>query len=203
MPDFLSVENIPQVVAAITQAAEDHNRALSSLLRTRNKFEGWWQGTLVAGLAGPPWLRTPGGNTIEGTDDGAELSIECTTRVADRRLRYSRRTGSGVKRIDLAVKAGRLDSRAHLLELKLLDGRWPLTDQLPGIEKDAHALRAMKAHGDIASGWLLVLAYKFGTTARARDALVTVGKDRIGAPVVAPLKVEVEDPACIVGLRFA
>jgi hypothetical protein len=128
---FISVSDVPRVLAGITQAAEDYNSALSTLIATQNKFEAWWQGTLVAGLAAAPWSRAPGWDAAN--EGNAGLSIECTVDVPDRRLIYSKRTGRNSKRIDLAVKAGGTRSRAHLIELKLLDRGYSLADQVPGI----------------------------------------------------------------------
>ncbi len=200
---FLGVPDVVPAVLAITQLSEDTCGGLSTLIQTRNLFEGWWLGTLVAGFAGQPWSRDPGWDAAN--TDGAELSMECTVEVTDRRLTYSRRTGSGAKRIDLAVKRGGPDTSGHLIELKLLDRGWSLKDQMPKLVKDAHALEATAGWDDVVSGWLLVLAIRFENEGEVISSLKEVFPNkRIGAIELHPVRVTAPaGKVWLAGLRFA
>lgn len=200
---FLGVPDVVPAVLAITQLAEDAGGGVSALVQTRNLFEGWWQGTLVAGFAAAPWTRDPGWDAAN--TDGAELSMECSVEVTDRRLTYSRQTKRGSKRIDLAVKRGGPDSSGHLIELKLLDRGWSLKDQMPKLVKDARALQAISGWDDVASGWLLVLAVRFENEGEVLASLKeVVPKQRLGAIELHPVRVTAAaGNVWLAGLRFA
>jgi hypothetical protein len=96
---LIPTDDVSRILAEITQAAEDHNAAVSTLIATENGFEGWWKGALVAGLASPPWSRQPGWDAANTNTAG--VSMESTVEVADGRLTFSRRSGRNEKRIDI------------------------------------------------------------------------------------------------------
>jgi hypothetical protein len=207
MGRYLGVNDVADAVAEITKQTEKHNGALSALVGTGNKYEGWWQGVLVAGFALPPWSRTPGWDASD--ESAAGLSAECTYDFADCRLVYTRRTKKYEKRIDLVVRAGGGESRVHLIELKWIDGSWSHADQVPGIKKsgvarDAEALRQMAGWDDVASGWSIVLATHFDDEDTVREWLDGVGgHHRKGRMVVVEVPLRAGDSAWVVGIRMA
>ncbi len=174
MARVLSSDAIALEVHALTQSEEDTAGVLSALITSRNRFEGWWKGVLFGGFV-RKWGRKAGFDAAYPGPHQAGVSMETDVEVHDGRRLFTRRTGRYSKRVDLVVSEGDLGGRTHLLELKLLDGRWRDAAQFNAIWTDILALRALGTWPDVASTWCLVLAYGYASEGALRAELAGGG----------------------------
>ncbi len=156
--DGIKVDEVGGIIATATRTLESETAAVSSMVRSGNRFEHWWKFSMFHHFTLPPWSREPGYHV----EDGAGVAVEHRWEVVDGRCAFTRRTGKGTKRVDLVVRKAAHGGQYHLIEMKLVDGskNFGVAD-FQSVQADVTALRAVVGWDSVASCWAVALAHSF------------------------------------------
>ncbi len=156
--DALGVDSIGRTIAEATRGLEKESGAVSSLVRSGNRFEHWWKFSMFLHFTQSPWNRTPGNHI----DDGAGVAVEHGWPISDGRSSFARTFDTKSKRVDLVIRKAPTGYQAHLVELKIVDGskRSGETD-IAAVKQDILALKAVSGWASVASGWSVALTHSF------------------------------------------
>jgi hypothetical protein len=133
--------------------------------------------------------------------------MESVWEIADKRMSFARNSAGSSRRfskqIDLLIRSSASGEKAHLLELKVVDGRYDWQTPLDSIDADFKALETMTWR-ETRSAWCVALAHSFGSRSDVLERFERLDCwDRSTVdPVVAKVRAGPGCPASwVVGLR--